>query len=89
MFSLIGSNLRHSHIKLSYPRFVEKILISPYQHQIHHSKLHNNRNYGGFLAIWDLIFGSLTYSKQVKFITLGIEKAEMKNFAKFYQLFQF
>jgi len=86
IFALIGSNLRHSHIHLSYPRFVEKLFISPYQHQIHHSKLHNNRNYGGFLAIWDLIFGSLTHSKQVKFIKLGIERAEMKNFAKFYQL---
>lgn len=89
IFSLIGSNLRHSHIPLSYPRFLEKFFISPYQHQIHHSKLHNNSNYGGFLAIWDLIFGSLTHSKQVKVITLGIDRAEMKNFAKFYQLLFF
>lgn len=39
VFSLVGSNLRHSHIDISFGRIIEKFLISPKQHQIHHSSL--------------------------------------------------
>ena len=35
VFNAVGSNLRHSHIWISYGRFVERLLISPAQHQIH------------------------------------------------------
>ena len=56
---VLGSNLRHSHIPLRYGDFLEKILISPYQHQLHHSKEFTNKNFGGTLAIWDFMFNSL------------------------------
>ncbi len=65
-FSLMGSNLRHSHIKLSYPKIVENIFISPFAHQVHHSTKYYNKNYGGYLAIWDKIFGTLQLSKNIK-----------------------
>lgn len=61
LFNLAGANLRHSHVWLSYGPVLEHILISPAQHQIHHSSdpRHHNRNYGQFLAIWDWMFGTL------------------------------
>jgi len=65
-FSLMGSNLRHSHIKLSYPKIIENIFISPFSHQLHHSTKYYNKNYGGYLAIWDKVFGTLQYSKNIK-----------------------
>lgn len=65
-FSLMGSNLRHSHIKLSYPRVLENIFISPYGHQLHHSTKYYNKNYGGYLAIWDKVFGTLQLSHTIK-----------------------
>jgi len=65
IFSMLGSNLRHSHIKLSYPQFLEKIFTSPFQHQLHHSTKYYNKNYGGYLSIWDNIFGTLQLSKMV------------------------
>ena len=66
IFHSLGSNLRHSHIKIRYPKFVERILISPGQHQIHHSveQQHYDKNFGVALAIWDLMFGSLAFSEK-------------------------
>ena len=66
LFHSLGSNLRHSHIKIRYPKFVERILISPGQHQIHHSveQQHYDKNFGVALAIWDLMFGSLAFSEK-------------------------
>ena len=66
IFHSLGSNLRHSHIKIRYPKFVERILISPGQHQIHHSveQNHYDKNFGVALAIWDLMFGSLAFSEK-------------------------
>jgi len=60
IFMLFGSNLRHSHIPLSYGKMLEKWFISPLQHQLHHSKRYTHRNFGSYLAIWDRWFGTLT-----------------------------
>ncbi len=66
IFNITGSNLRHSHINISYGRFLEKIFISPLQHQIHHSTdpKHFNKNFGVALAIWDFIGNSLVLSNK-------------------------
>jgi len=76
IFSLAGSNLRHSHIKIKYPKLVENFFISPYQHQIHHSTKHSNKNFGGYLAIWDKLFNSIEYSSNVKKIRFGLNTKE-------------
>ncbi len=81
VFSLMGSNLRHSHVKLKYPKIVEKICISPYQHQIHHSTDYSNKNYGGYLAVWDWMFGSLMRSKDAPKIRLGLGRQEFATVA--------
>lgn len=65
VFSLLGSNLRHSHIKLAYPKSVENVLISPFQHQLHHSTKYTNKNFGGYLSVWDNMFGTLQTSKNI------------------------
>jgi sterol desaturase/sphingolipid hydroxylase (fatty acid hydroxylase superfamily) len=66
VFNLLGSNLRHSHFALHFG-VLEKVLISPKQHQIHHSTLpeHRDKNFGSFLSLWDKWAGSLVYSKAV------------------------
>ena len=80
VFSFLGSNLRHSHIKLYYPKICERLLISPYMHQIHHSTTHYNKNFGGYLSIWDNCFNTIAYSKEVKKVTFGIKKSQMKEY---------
>ena len=79
-FSLIGSNLRHSHVPISYGRFIEKWFISPKQHQIHHSRKHFDKNYGGYIAIWDRIFGTLCLSNSVKVMKFGLRVNQMKDY---------
>lgn len=80
LFSLLGSNLRHSHVPFSYGRFLEKWFISPKQHQIHHSKKHFNKNYGGYIAVWDRVFGTLCLSQSVKVMKFGLRNEQMKDY---------
>jgi sterol desaturase/sphingolipid hydroxylase (fatty acid hydroxylase superfamily) len=60
-FFLLGANLRHSHVWLSFGPVFDRLLSSPAQHQIHHSDdpAHYDRNFGSMLAIWDWMFGTL------------------------------
>ena len=60
-YVFFGAHIRHSHIWLSYGRKIEHILISPAQHQIHHSSdpKHHDCNYGEIFAFWDWMFGTL------------------------------
>ena len=76
IFLLLGANLRHSHVKLRYPKFLEYILISPFQHQIHHSNnpKHFSKNMGSKLALWDWMLGTLVLSKSVGKISFGVDK---------------
>ena len=87
LFMFFGANLRHSHVKLKYPSFLEHIFISPYQHQIHHSinKHHYDKNMGSKLAIWDLIFGTLILSKETSRIRFGV-KGNQKDYSSFSNL---
>ncbi|WP_258239287.1 sterol desaturase family protein [Arcobacter sp. CECT 8989] len=80
VFSILGSNLRHSHIPLGYFSFLEKWLISPKQHQIHHSKKFFDKNYGGYLSIWDRVFGTLKLSNEVQVLKFGLRKEQMKEY---------
>ena len=63
-FHGLGSNLRHSHIAIRYPQALERLLMSPAQHQLHHSQSsqHYDRNFGVALSVWDRMFGSFHHS---------------------------
>ena len=54
IFNILGSNLRHSHIGIKYWKWLEFIVISPAQHQVHHSisKKHYDKNFGVAFAFW-------------------------------------
>jgi Fe(3+) dicitrate transport protein len=60
LFNAAGSNLRHSHVWLRFG-VVERWLLSPAQHQLHHAddRVLQNSNYGTWLALWDRLLGSL------------------------------
>ena len=80
LFSTLGANLRHSHVPFAYFSFIEKWFMSPKQHQIHHSTKHFNKNYGGFISIWDRFFGSLQLSNEVKVMKFGLRKNQMPDY---------
>lgn len=77
IFNALGSNLRHSHVWLSYGSVLEHVFISPAQHHIHHSveRKHFNKNYGEVFAIWDLMFGTLYVLKGHENLTFGLSNA--------------
>jgi len=78
VFNMMGANLRHSHIWLSFGPVLSHVFISPAQHQIHHSKLarHIDKNFGSQFALWDWMFGSLYIPRGREELVLGISKAE-------------
>lgn len=73
VYNLIG-NLRHTHVWLSYGPILSRILISPAQHQIHHSTepRHFGHNVGFALAIWDWMFGTLYVPKERETFDMGL-----------------
>ena len=73
LFHGLGSNLRHSNIPVQYPPAVERILMSPAQHHLHHSSdiQHFDKNFGVALSVWDRMAGSFLHSTQTPF-TFGI-----------------
>lgn len=73
-YYVAGSHLRHSHIWWSWGPVLSRIVISPAQHQIHHSYLpqHLDRNYGEIFALWDWAWGTLYVPKGQEELKLGI-----------------
>lgn len=61
VLNVVTGNLRHSQLWLPYPAWLERWLISPAQHQLHHSAepRHHDANYGTWLAVWDRMAGTL------------------------------
>ena len=74
LFNFAGANLRHSHVWLSFG-WLERWLISPAQHQLHHSSnpKHYNCNYGSMLAVWDRWFGSWRGAGGREALTFGLK----------------
>jgi sterol desaturase/sphingolipid hydroxylase (fatty acid hydroxylase superfamily) len=60
-FYVIGFNLRHSHVPLTYGSLLSQIFVSPWMHQVHHSRetRHLDRNMGFIFSFWDRLFGTL------------------------------
>lgn len=78
VWNILGTNLRHSHVWLSYGRAVEHLLISPAQHQVHHSvdPKHHSANYGSVFAVWDWLFNSLYVTGPRERLVFGLPDAE-------------
>jgi sterol desaturase/sphingolipid hydroxylase (fatty acid hydroxylase superfamily) len=81
--------LRHSHIWLSYGPFWEHFIVSPAQHQIHHSvdTKHWNKNYGFTFAFWDWLFGCLYVPKGYEKIEFGVPNVDQRDFSSVFKLY--
>ena len=79
VFGILGANLRHSHVPLRYGDTLEKLFISPYQHQLHHSVALSHKNFGGSLALWDWMFQTLHIEKTRVNIEYGTDEKRSFN----------
>ena len=77
LFNLAAANLRHSHIWISFGK-LEKIFISPAQHQIHHSVGSNHFNMGSIFSFWDRLAGTFLLSGEKRELTFGIQSDDRK-----------
>jgi sterol desaturase/sphingolipid hydroxylase (fatty acid hydroxylase superfamily) len=68
------ANLRHFQVWISFGPVLNRWLISPAHHQIHHSRdaEHFGRNRGFELAIWDRLFGTLYVPGPEEELVLGL-----------------
>ncbi|MGR9114709.1 MAG: sterol desaturase family protein [Gammaproteobacteria bacterium] len=62
----------HANISMPGEKWLGKLIIVPYLHQVHHStqRHEHDSNYGAILTIWDRLFGTL---KQVEPEEIGIK----------------
>jgi sterol desaturase/sphingolipid hydroxylase (fatty acid hydroxylase superfamily) len=69
-------NLRHSHVWLSFGPTIERWLISPAQHQLHHGTTAalQNCNYGTWLGVWDRLGGSLLVATE-RLTVVGLDES--------------
>jgi len=88
-FNVAGANLRHSHVAIYYWRWLEALIISPAQHQIHHSTQprHFNKNYGAILAIWDKFGSSHCYSEPQHPLQFGLNRKQESSEHNLYALY--
>jgi sterol desaturase/sphingolipid hydroxylase (fatty acid hydroxylase superfamily) len=89
IFYLAGYNLRHTHIWLNYPRWMLNILISPAQHQIHHSNApaHFDKNFGFIFSIWDRFFRTIYIPTNREDLKFGLSELENKEFGSIFSLY--
>lgn len=78
LWRLLGYNIRHSHIWISYGPFWNNVLMSPAHHQLHHSRdpRHYDCNFGHIFPFWDRLFGTLYQPIDGEAIEFGIEEEE-------------
>jgi len=75
-FNAAGSNLRHSHIAFGYGERLERVLMSPAQHQLHHSSdpRHFDCNFGAALSLWDWLAGTHRPSRRGQRLHFGLSR---------------
>jgi sterol desaturase/sphingolipid hydroxylase (fatty acid hydroxylase superfamily) len=81
-FYVIGFNLRHSHVPLGYGPVISQVLVSPWMHQVHHSRetRHFDKNMGFIFSFWDRMFGTLYVPKPGEQFELGLSEGEHVRF---------
>ncbi len=80
LFNLLGANLRHTPVWLSFGR-LESYFISPAQHQLHHSiaDQHRDKNFGTCFALWDKLAGSWLPAGTYQKLTYGVPGSALAN----------
>lgn len=81
-FYVVGFNLRHSHVPLGYGKVLSQVFVSPWMHQVHHSRetRHFDKNMGFIFSFWDRMFGTLHVPAPGEQFELGLGDGEHVRF---------
>ncbi len=64
----LAESLSHANVRLSYGAIGERLIVSPRFHRTHHGVLsigEQGKNYGVLLPVWDWIFGTADFRRDV------------------------
>ena len=64
----LAESLSHANVRLSYGAVGERLIVSPRFHRLHHGELsaaEHGRNYGVLLPVWDWMFGTADFRRDV------------------------
>ena len=62
-------NLSHANVRLGFGRVIEKLLVDPRFHRLHHMRVDparpglHNCNFGQVFSFWDILFGTALYGE--------------------------
>ena len=72
--------LGHSNVRwpLSFDRLMRKVLVSPYMHRTHHSRVQaeTDSNFGDIFSFWDKIFGTYYDRRRYNDLQTGLDGYE-------------
>jgi sterol desaturase/sphingolipid hydroxylase (fatty acid hydroxylase superfamily) len=66
--------VRHTHLRISFGKVVNAVILCPHYHQLHHSTdpRHYDKNFGLMLSVWDRMFGTLVVPEPNESFSFGL-----------------
>jgi sterol desaturase/sphingolipid hydroxylase (fatty acid hydroxylase superfamily) len=68
MITRLAESLSHANVRLSFGRIGERLIVSPRFHRVHHGVLstaEQGKNFAVLLPVWDWIFGTADFRRDV------------------------
>jgi sterol desaturase/sphingolipid hydroxylase (fatty acid hydroxylase superfamily) len=80
--------VRHTHLGMSYGRWLNQVFLCPHYHQLHHSvdPAHYNKNFGLLFPFWDRMFGTLAVPIPGQRFTFGLANNEAAEYQSLVRL---
>jgi sterol desaturase/sphingolipid hydroxylase (fatty acid hydroxylase superfamily) len=76
----------HSHVRFSLGRRLDRVLVTPAIHILHHSRDFQDTNYGNLLSVWDVAFGTFRAHEAGSKVNIGINELDDSHYRHIVQL---
>jgi sterol desaturase/sphingolipid hydroxylase (fatty acid hydroxylase superfamily) len=76
----------HTHIAFSLGRRLDRMFVTPAIHILHHSRDFQDTNYGNFISIWDVAFGTFRAHETGSKVNIGIDEFDDDHYRNLAQL---
>ncbi|MGA9341467.1 MAG: sterol desaturase family protein [Rhodanobacteraceae bacterium] len=85
LVSELVQNFSHANVRIRFGRVLEKLLVDPTFHRLHHMRVDvsrpnlHNCNFGQVLSLWDSLFGTALYGEPVRPTGVGDPSVDADN----------
>lgn len=72
LFGDVAQNYSHTNVRWGFGRLLEKLLVDPKFHRLHHMRMDptrpslHNCNFGQFFSIWDVVFKTALFGEKIR-----------------------